>query len=121
MGVRNLYLPSSQQDEPIDFGTENKVSDMQIRANLGAMFKQESTAPREDDIFVIYLPSGTLSTVGSLYGGKHYLAYHDFYYTEGGRVNYVVIPFDSDAQRRQETIRCAVIEATPNPAGDGWY
>ncbi|HZF41185.1 MAG TPA: hypothetical protein VE715_20345 [Blastocatellia bacterium] len=105
----------------MDFGAENKVSDMQIRASLDAMFKQGSISPREADIFVMYLPPGTVSTVGPLFGSKHYLAYHDHYYSEGGRVNYVVIQFDSNAQRRQETIRRAAIQAIVNPIGNGWY
>lgn len=120
-GIKNLSFPASRQDEPIDFGLENKVTDMQIRAYLDAILVKESGSPREDEIFVIYLPPGIQSTVGQLYGGKHYLAYHNFYYTEGGRVNYVVIPFDSDAQRRQETVRRVLIETILNPAGDGWY
>jgi len=121
-GVGDPSLPSSWQDQPKDFGAENKVSDMQIRAQLDAMFKQGSIgSPKKDDIFVIHLPPGTVSTVGPLYGAKHYLAYHDHYYSEGGRVNYAVIPFDSNAQRRQETVRSAAIQAIVNPIGNGWY
>jgi len=100
---------------------ENKISDMQIRAQLDAMFKQSGISPKKDEIFVIYLPPGTLSKVGPLYGGKHYLAYHDHYFSEAGRVNYVVVSFDSNAQRLQETIRRAEIEAVVNPIGNGWY
>src|SRR5262249_30302778 len=122
MGVKNLSLPSSIQDEAVDFGRENKVTDIQIRAKLDGLFKQTTlTAPSEDAIFVIYLPPGVRSTLGQMHGGKHYLAYHSYYYTEGGRVNYVVLPFDSDAHRRQETIQRAVIEAILNPVGNGWY
>jgi hypothetical protein len=120
LGV-DLSLPSSSQDQLMDFGAENKVSDMQIRASLDAMFKQGSISPREADIFVMYLPPGTVSTVGPLFGSKHYLAYHDHYYSEGGRVNYVVIPFDSNAQHRREKIRRAAIQAIVNPIGNGWY
>jgi hypothetical protein len=120
-GVGELSLPSSWQDQPKDFGGENNISDMQVRAGLDAMFKQSGASPKKDDIFVIYLPPGTLSKVGPLYGGKHYLAYHDHYFSEAGRVNYVVVPFDSNAQRLQETIRRAEIEAIVNPVGNGWY
>src|SRR5262249_23110735 len=120
-GVGDLSLPSSWQDQPMDFGAENTISDMQVRAKLDAMFKQSGASPRKDEIFVIYLPPGTLSKVGPLYGGKHYLAYHDHYFSESGRVNYVVVSFDSNAQRLQETIRRAEIEAVVNPIGNGWY
>jgi hypothetical protein len=119
-GVGDLSLPSSWQDQPMDF-PENKISDMQIRAQLDAMFKQSGISPKKDEIFVIYLPPGTLSKVGPLYGGKHYLGYHDHYFSEAGRVKYVVVPFDSNAQRLQETIRRAEIEAIVNPIGNGWY
>ena len=105
----------------MDFGAENTISDMQIRAKLDAMFKQSGIRPKEDEIFVIYLPPGTLSKVGPQYGGKHYLAYHDHYNAEGGRVNYVVIPFDSNSERRQETIHRAEVQAIVNPTGNGWY
>ncbi|MBO0724394.1 MAG: hypothetical protein J2P52_02245, partial [Blastocatellia bacterium] len=120
-GVSELSLPSSWQDQPMDFGAENKVSDMQIRAQLDAMLKQSGLSPVKDEVFVIFLPPGTLSKIGPLYGGKHYLAYHDHYYSEGGRVNYVVIPFDSNSERRQETIRRAEVQAIVNPTGSGWY
>src|SRR5262249_27866798 len=75
-GVGDLSLPSSWQDQPLDF-PENKISDMQIRAQLDAMFKQSGMSPKKGDIFVIYLPPGTVSTVGPLFGSKHFLAYHD--------------------------------------------
>jgi hypothetical protein len=119
-GVGDLSLPSSWQDQPMDF-PENKISDMQIRAGLDVMFKQSGINPKKDDIFVIYLPPGTVSTVGPLFGSKHFLAYHDHYFSEGGRVNYVVVPFNSNAQRLQETIRRAEVEAIVNPIGNGWY
>jgi hypothetical protein len=120
-GVMDLSLPSSWQDQPMDFGAENNISDMQVRAGLDAIFKQSGASPRKDEIFVIFLPPGTLSKVGPLYGGKHYLAYHDHYFSEAGRVNYVLVPFDSNAQRLQETIRRAEVEAIVNPIGNGWY
>ena len=69
--------------------------------------------------FVVYLPPATVSKIGQQFGGKHYLAYHDHYNTENGKVNYIVIPFVSDAERRKETIPRAVIRAILNPAGDG--
>src|SRR5262249_8896110 len=81
-GVSDPSLPSSWQDQPMDFGAENTISDMQIRAQLDAMLKQSGLGPVKDEIFVIYLPPGTLSKVGPLYGGKHYLAYHDHYFSE---------------------------------------
>lgn len=120
-GVSDLPLPSSWRDQLMDFGAENKVSDMQIRAEIDAMLKQSGLGLVKDEIFVIFLPQGTLSKVGPLYGGKHYLAYHDHYFSEAGRVNYVVVPFDSNAQRLQETIRRAEVEAVVNPIGNGWY
>src|SRR5262245_1442358 len=119
-GVGDLSLPSSWQDQPMDF-PENKVSDMQIRAGLDVILKQGGIRPKGDDIFVIHLPPGTLSTLGPLFGSKHYLGYHDHYFSESGRVNYVVIPFDSNSERRQETIRCAEVQAIVNPIGNGWY
>jgi len=94
---------------------------MQIRAQLDAMLKQSGLGSVKDEIFVIFLPPGTLSKVGQLYGGKHYLAYHDHYFSEAGRVNYVVIKFDSNAQRLQEASRRAEIEAIVNPIGNGRY
>ncbi|MBO0856942.1 MAG: hypothetical protein J2P21_00505 [Chloracidobacterium sp.] len=119
-GVSDQSLPSSWQTQPMDI-PENTISDMQIRAQLDAILKQIGSGPVNDAIFVIFLPPGTLSQVGPLYGGKHYLAYHDHYFSEIGRVNYVVVPFDSDPQRLQETIRRAEIEAIVNPIGNGWY
>ncbi|MBO0719538.1 MAG: hypothetical protein J2P41_01870 [Blastocatellia bacterium] len=121
VGVNDLSLPSTWQDQPMEFGEENKITDMQIRASLDAMFKQSGISPKGSDIFVIYLPPGTLSTIGELYGGKHYLGYHDHYNSENGLVNYVVIPFDSNIQRQQDTIHRATVEAIINPVGNGWY
>ena len=87
---------------------------MQVGAVLETVFKQESMISKGNDVFVV-------SKIGQQFGGKHYFAYHDHYNTENGRVNHIVIPFDSDAERRKETMRRAVIQAILNPAGDGWY
>src|SRR5262249_36858573 len=119
--LKNLSLPSTRQDLPTDFSAENIITDMQIRASLELLFKQGSMIAREGSVFVIYLPPGTVSKVGPLYGPKHFVAYHDHYNTEGGRVNYAVIPFDPDSHRREETVRRVLIQAILNPVGDGWY
>lgn len=122
LGVPGFSISSLSYEEPYDFGKESKISDLQAQAWLAEMLKQGTLPqPRENNIYIIFLPPDILSTLGQMIGGKHYLAYHNFFYADGGKVNYVVVPFEADAAQMQGTARRAVIETILNSDGSGWH
>jgi len=121
-GVTSFSNSSLNYEESFDFGTERTISDMRVRAVLADMLNRSAVPrPTEQLIYMVFLPSGVRSTLGEMFGGKHYLAYHNFFYAGQGKVNYVVVPFDADAERMQTIARRALIEAVINADGTGWH
>lgn len=119
--VHNLFSSSFSYESLIDF-TNNSVSDQQIRATLAKMFADGALpAPSANALYVIYLAPGVHSTLGTMFSGKHYAAYHNYFNAEVGEVRYVVVPFEANKERLQQTARRALVEAIINPTGDGWY
>lgn len=120
-GVHNLFSSSFSYESLIDF-TNNSVSDLQIRAALAKMFADGTLpAPSANALYVIYLAPNVRSTLGTMFGGKHYAAYHNYFNAEAGQVRYVVVPFDANEERLQQTARRALVDAIINPSGNGWY
>lgn len=120
-GVHNLFSSSFSYESSIGFAN-NSVSDLQIRAALAKMFADgELPTPSANALYVVYLAPGVRSTLGTMFGGKHYNAYHNYFNAEAGEVRYVVVPFDANKERLQQTARRALVEAIINPSGNGWY
>jgi hypothetical protein len=121
-GVQNIFLPSQSVEQPFDFSPEQTISDLRIQSVLSEMFSTGAVqAPSPDAIYVVFLPPGVHSKLGSMIGGKHYAAYHNFFHAEQGEVHYVVVPFEPDMKTARSVAARAVSEAAMNPAGDGWY
>jgi hypothetical protein len=121
-GVQNIFLPSQTIEQPFEFSPDWSVSDLRIQSVLAEMFSMGAVlSPSPDAIYVLFLPPGVNSKLGSMIGGKHYAAYHNFFHAEQGEVHYVVVPFEPDVKTARSVAARAVSEAAMNPAGDGWY
>jgi hypothetical protein len=77
--------------------------------------------PNPNVVYVLFLAPGIRSTLGSMIGGKHYAAYHNFFHLKGAEIHYAVVPFEADSATIQATAKRVLIEAAVNPAGSGWY
>lgn len=120
-GVRNLFASSFNHGTQTTF-TDKTINDLQIRAELARMFKEGILpAPSANALYVVYLAPGLRSTLGTMFGGKHYLAYHNYFNTESSEIHYVVVPFEANKEHLQQVAQRALIEAVINPSGNGWY
>jgi hypothetical protein len=86
-------LPPTNQTEATAFGGNAKLSDLGIQAQLAHMLKDGHLKVAQNTIYVVFLPPGIQSTVGSVVGAKDYLAYHSHFHSDYGEVHYVVVPF----------------------------
>jgi len=121
-GVTNTFLPSQNQEQPFDFSRDQSISDLQIQAALEAMLKTGAIQGQTPNtIYVVFLPPGISSTLGSMIGGKHFSAYHNFFHGEQGEVRYVVVPFEPQEKLAKQVAARALIETVFNPTGNGWY
>jgi len=121
-GVPGFSISTQSFQEPYDFGKERKISDLQVHALLAEMLKRGALPqPQEKNIYIVFLPPDVHSTLGQMISGKHYLAYHNFFYADSGKVNYIVVPFEADGAQMQATARRAVIETVINSDGRGWH
>ena len=70
---------------------------MLIQNILGAMIK-DGSLPKSaaSTIYVVFLDPEMRSTLGSMFAGKHYAAYHNFFNAGGMKLHYVVVPFEAD-------------------------
>src|SRR5260370_31276633 len=57
------------------------------------------------------------STLGSMFAGKHYAAYHNFFNTVGMKLHYVVVPFEADRKTATQIAFRALVAAALNPTG----
>jgi hypothetical protein len=121
-GVRNRFLPSASQEQPFDFSTDQTISDLRIHSLMETWFRAGKLAqPDPSTIYVLFLPPGVSSKLGTMFGGKHFAAYHNFFNAEPGEIHYVVVPYDSDVKISRQAAARALLRATLNPRGDGWY
>jgi hypothetical protein len=121
-GVENIFLLSQTIEQPFDFSPDQPVSDLRIQAALTEMLNTGTAlSPAPDAIYVVFLPPGVNSKLGSMISGKHYAAYHNFFHSEQGEVYYVVVPFEPDVKVARSIAARAVGEAAMNPTGEGWY
>ena len=113
-GVKNLFGATFSQEKLNDL--DGHVSDLQIQAVLGAMLRDGSLGgPNPNTIYVVFLGPGLESTLGSMIGRKHYLAYHNFFNAQRMKLHYVVVPFEPDANAAQNIATRAFLTAVGNP------
>jgi hypothetical protein len=81
------YL-STSREEMIKFAKGASLSDRNVQAQLVEMFKSDPIiGPDANTVYMIFLAPKVGSTVGGEVGGKHYLAYHNFFHTDGVEVH----------------------------------
>lgn len=119
-GVKNLFGPTSSREQLDDLtGT---ISDLQIQSILGGMVKEPSlSATTANTIYVVFLDPGMRSTLGTMFAGKHYAAYHNFFNAAGMKLHYVVVPFEADRKTANQIALRALVAAALNPAGATSY
>jgi hypothetical protein len=81
------------------------------------MLKDGHLKVAQNTIYVVFLPPGIQSTVGSAVGAKDYLAYHSHFHSDYGEVHYVVVPFSADVQLERRAAARSILEASLNPEG----
>lgn len=115
-GVKNLFGPTSSREKLEDLtGT---ISDLDIQNILGAMIK-DGSLPHSgaSTIYVVFLDPEMRSTLGTMFAGKHYAAYHNFFNAAGMKLHYVVVPFEADRKTATRIAFRALVAAALNPTG----
>jgi len=119
LGINNLYGPTSSQELLTSFSEDEKLSDIGIKTILAELVSADSL-PKADrtTIYVVFLQPDLRSTLGTLTGRKHYLAYHQFLNVGGDRLHYVVVPYEPDLDTAKAIALRALVAAALNPSGD---
>jgi hypothetical protein len=120
--VKTSSWTAASRQELQEFSDGSAVSDLKIQTALSGMFERGSVpGPDPNTIYVVFLAPGIQSTLGEMFGGKHYVAYHNFFHLNGVQVHYVVAPFEMPRKAARSAATRALITAILNPSGDGWY
>ena len=118
LGINDLFGPTSSQEVLTSFNEDERLSDINIRMILAGLVGEGSLPKAEGStIYVIYLQPDVRSTLGTLTGRKHYLAYHQFLNIGGERLHYVVVPFEPDVDTARAIALRAFVAAALNPTG----
>lgn len=118
-GIANCFAPTISQEVLTSFDSDEGFSDIRARTALAELVNSGSL-PRSgpSTIYVIFLEPGLNSTLGTLAGRKHYLAYHHFFNIAGQRLHYVVVPYEPDPETAQAIALRAFVAAALNPLGN---
>lgn len=99
----------------------DRLSDLRIQALLDSMIDSHKVAlPNANAVYVLFLDSNTHVTMGGRQGGVEFLAYHNHFHGNQGKVRYIVVPFDSDLSREKRTTARAILETLNYPDGPEW-
>jgi len=116
LGINNLFGPTYSQEVLTQFNEDEKVSDINVRTILAGLVRDGSLPkPERATIYIIFLQPDLRSTLGTLTGRKHYLAYHQFLNVGGDRLHYVVVPFEPDVDTARAIALRALVAAALNP------
>lgn len=119
LGINNLYGPTYSQEVLTPFDCDEKLSDIGIKTILAGLVNEGSLPKTERaTIYVVFLQPDLRSTLGTLTGRKHYLAYHQFLNVGGERLHYVVVPYEPDIDTAKAIALRALVAAALNPTGD---
>lgn len=119
LGINNLFGPTYSEEVLTQFDTDEKLSDINVRMILAGLLGDGSLPKTErSTIYVIFLQPDLRSTLGTLTGRKHYLAYHQFLNVGGERLHYVVVPFEPDVNTAKAIALRAFVAAALNPSGE---
>jgi hypothetical protein len=103
--------------EATPFTGNARLSDLGIQAQLARLLKDGRLKVARNAIYVVFLPPGIQSTVGSAVGAKDYLAYHSHFHSDYGEVYYVVVPFSADVQIEKRAAARSILETSLSPEG----
>lgn len=119
LGINDLFAPTYSQEVLTSFSDDEKLSDIGIKTILAGLVSADSLPEAErPTIYVIFLQPNLRSTLGTLTGRKHYLAYHQFLNVGGDRLHYVVVPYEPDLDTAKAIALRALVAAALNPTGD---
>ena len=119
LGINDLFAPTYSQEVLTSFSDDEKLSDIGIKTILAGLIDADSLPKAErPTIYVIFLQPNLRSTLGTLTGRKHYLAYHQFLNVGGDRLHYVVVPYEPDLDTAKAIALRALVAAALNPTGD---
>ena len=119
LGINDLFAPTYSQEVLTSFGDDEKLSDIGIKTILAGLIAADSLPKAErPTIYVVFLQPNLRSTLGTLTGRKHYLAYHQFLNVGGDRLHYVVVPYEPDLDTAKAIALRALVAAALNPTGD---
>ena len=119
LGINNLFGPTYSQEVLTQFNNDEKISDISIRTILAGLVAEGSLPKAQrSTIYVIFLQPDVRSTLGTLTGRKHYLAYHQFLNIGSERLHYVVVPFEPDLETARAIALRALVAAALNPNGN---
>jgi hypothetical protein len=115
-GVKNTFGPTASREQLENLN--GNISDLEIQKILGAMLK-DGSLPHSgaNTIYVVFLDPEMHSTLGAMFAGKHYAAYHNFFNAAGTKLHYVVVPFETDQKASNQIALRALISAALNPTG----
>lgn len=115
-GVKNTFGPTASREKLDDLN--GNISDLEIQNILGAMIK-DGSLPKSgaNTIYVVFLDPEMHSTLGAMFAGKHYAAYHNFFNVAGTKLHYVVVPFEADRKTANQIALRALVAAALNPTG----
>jgi hypothetical protein len=115
-GVKNTFGPTSSREQLDNLA--GNISDLEIQNILGAMIK-DGSLPQSgaNTIYVVFLDPEMRSTLGTMFAGKHYAAYHNFFNAAGMKLHYVVVPFEADRNTATQIALRALMAAALNPTG----
>lgn len=114
-GIKNFFAATSQTEKTIDDGGDGVLSDLEIQRMLSGMIADSSVPrPNGNTIYMVYLGSEIRSTLAEMVGGKHYLAYRNFFNVSGNRIQYVVLPFEQNPEVAKQIALRAFLAAALN-------
>ncbi len=119
LGINNIFGPTYSQEVLTQFDQDEKVSDINVRTILAGLVSEGLLPkPERATIYMVFLQPDIRSTLGTLTGRKHYLAYHQFLNIGGDRLHYVVVPFEPDVDTARAIALRALVAAALNPTGN---
>jgi hypothetical protein len=119
LGINDLFAPTYSQEVLTSFSDDEKLSDIGVKTILAGLVGGDSLpAAERPTIYVIFLQPNLRSTLGTLTGRKHYLAYHQFLNVGGDRLHYVVVPYEPDLDTAKAIALRALVAAALNPTGN---
>ena len=119
LGINDLFGPTYSQEVLTPFSNDEKLSDIGIKTIMTGLV-EDGSLPKAagPTVYVIFLQPDLRSTLGTLTGRKHYLAYHQFLNVGGERLHYVVVPFEPDLDTAKAIALRALVAAALNPTGE---